>query len=226
MAEYDIGKELGSDAAGTHADAIDAATLKVLKNTYFLLGMTLAFSALCSVAGMALNMPYMGLWMLLPYFGILFAVEKTKNSAFGIFWVFALTGWLGLTMAPILNFYIANMGFEPILMALGGTAGIFFASSAYILTTKKNLNFMTGFLMTGILVAFVAGIANVFLQMQALALVVSSMFIVLSTGIMMWQTSAIVNGGETNYISATVTLFVSIYNVFLNLLALIGLSGD
>ena len=221
MAEYDIAKELRGEAV-----AVDESTLKVLKNTYFLLGMTLAFSALSAVAGIMFNMPYMGLWMLLPYFGILFAVEKNKNNSWGILWVFALTGWLGLTLAPILSAYIAGIGYEPIIMALGGTAAIFFASSAYVLTTKKNLNFLSGFIMTGILVAFIAAIANVFLQIQGLALVVSSMFLILSTALMMWQTSAIINGGETNYISATVTLFVSIYNVFVSLLSLIGMSND
>ena len=112
------------------------------------------------------------------------------------------------------------------MMALGGTALVFFAASGYVLTTRKNLSFMTGFLMTGILVAFVAGIANVFLQIQGLALAVSAMFAFLSAGIIMWQTSAIIHGGERNYISATVTLFVMIYNLFLSLLQLIGLADD
>lgn len=205
---------------------VDAGALKVLRNTYFLLGLTLSFSAVCAMIGMVLRMPYLGLWMLLPYIGLLFAVEKNKNNGSGLLWVFALTGWLGLTLAPILNAYMSAIGFEPIALALGGTATIFFAGSAYVLTTKKNLNFMTGFLMTGILVAFIAGIANFFLQIQGLALAVSCMFLVLSSGLMMWQTSEIIHGGETNYISATVTLFVSIYNIFLSLLSLIGLSND
>lgn len=221
MSDYNLASH-----TSTATQEVDAGALKVLRNTYFLLGMTLSFSALCAVIGMVMNMPYLGLWMLLPYIGILFAVEKNKNNAWGLVWVFALTGWLGLTLAPILNFYMASIGFEPIAMALGGTAAIFFASSAYVLTTKKNLNFMTGFLMTGVLVAFIASIANVFLQIQGLALAVSCMFLVLSSGLMMWQTSAIIHGGETNYISATVTLFVSIYNVFLSLLSLLGLSND
>ncbi len=210
----------------TASGSLNPAAVAVLRNTYLLLGMTLAFSALMAVLGMAINMPYLGLWMLLPYFGILYAVEKTKNSAAGILWVFTLTGWLGLTLAPILSAYIAGIGYKPILTALGGTALIFFASSGYVLLTRKDMSFMTGFLMTGILVAFVAAIANIFFQMQALALAVSCMFLVLSSGLMMWQTSAIVHGGETNYISATVTLFVSIYNVFLSLLSLLGLSND
>lgn len=221
MSEYNVASQTGRATT-----EVSESALKVLRNTYFLLGMTLTFSAICAVAGMALNMPYLGLWMLLPYMGILFAVEKSKNSVWGIFWVFALTGWLGLTLTPILSTYMGAIDFEPIALALGGTATIFFVSSAYVLTTKKNLNFMSGFLMTGILVAFIAGIANVFLQIQGLALVVSSMFLILSSGLMMWQTSRIIHGGETNYISATVTLFVSIYNVFLSLLSLIGMSND
>lgn len=221
MSDYNLASQ-----SATASVEVSESALKVLRNTYFLLGMTLSFSAICAVAGMMMRMPYLGLWMLLPYVGILFAVEKNKNNSWGIVWVFALTGWLGLTLAPILSAYMGAIGFEPIALALGGTATIFFASSAYVLTTKKNLNFMTGFLMTGILVAFIAGVANVFLQIQGLALAVSCMFLVLSSGLMMWQTSAIIHGGETNYISATVTLFVSIYNVFLSLLSLIGMSND
>lgn len=226
MSDYNQISTQGHVDQGSTSRSLNPAAVSVLRNTYMLLGMTLAFSTAMAVVGMAINMPYLGLWMLLPYFGLLFAVEKTKNSAVGIFWVFALTGWLGLTLAPILSAYLGAIGFEPIALALGGTALIFFSSSAYVLITKKDLSFMTGFLMTGVLVAFVAAIANVFLQIQGLALAVSCMFLVISSGLMMWQTSAIVHGGETNYISATVTLFVSIYNVFLSLLSLLGMSND
>lgn len=222
MNDYKVTTATSRSGAGTLPDA----TLRVLRNTYLLLGMTLAFSAFAALAGMAAGMPFMGLWMLLPYIGFLVAVEKTKNSIWGIFWVFALTGWLGLTLAPVLNMYLGAVGAEPIVMALGGTALIFFASSAWVLTTRKDLTFMTGFLMTGILVAFIASIANFFFQIQGVALAVSAMFLVLGTGLMMWQTSNIIHGGETNYISATVTLFVSIYNVFLSLLHLIGIGND
>lgn len=226
MSDYNqISTQARVDQASS-SRSLNPAAVSVLRNTYMLLGMTLAFSTAMAVVGMAINMPYLGLWMLLPYFGLLFAVEKTKSSAAGIFWVFALTGWLGLTLAPILSAYLGAIGFEPIALALGGTALIFFTSSAYVLITKKDLSFMTGFLMTGVLVAFIAAIANVFLQIQGLALAVSCMFLVISSGLMMWQTSAIVHGGETNYISATVTLFVSIYNVFLSLLSLLGMNSD
>ena len=112
------------------------------------------------------------------------------------------------------------------MLALGSTALVFFAASAFVMTTRKNLNFMTGFLMTGMLVAFVAAIANIFLQIPALALTISAAFAFISTGMIMWQTSAIIHGGERNYISATVTLFVMIYNLFLSLLHLFGMNDD
>lgn len=213
-------------AKGIETTVLSSDVGKVLRNTYMLLGATLTFSALMAGLSMAINAPYFGLWTLLPYFLFLWMTEKNKNNAMGLVWVFALTGWLGFTLGPILNFYLAMRGAEPILMALGGTALVFFGASGYVLTTRKNLSFMTGFLMTGVLVAFVAGIANAFLHIQGLALAVSSMFAFLSAGIIMWQTSEIIHGGERNYISATVTLFVMIYNLFLSLLQLIGMADD
>ena len=212
--------------SGIQSTALDPAVVKVLRSTYMLLGATLAFSAAMAGVAMSLNVPYFGLWTLLPYFLCLWMTEKNKNSAMGIVWVFALTGWLGFTLGPILNMYLAVRGAEPIMMALGSTALVFFASSAYVMTTRKNLNFMTGFLMTGMLVAFVAAIANIFLQIPALALTVSAAFALISTGMIMWLTSAIIHGGERNYISATVRLFVMIYNLFLSLLQLFGMGSD
>ncbi|MDP6198378.1 MAG: Bax inhibitor-1/YccA family protein [Porticoccaceae bacterium] len=211
---------------GIESTALDANVAKVLRNTYLLLSVTLAFSAVMAGVAMAINAPYFGLWTLLPYFICLWMVEKNKNNGSGIVWVFALTGWMGFTLGPILSMFLAVKGAEPIVMALGSTALIFFASSAYVLTTKKNLNFMTGFLMTGMLVAFVAAIANYFLQIPALSLTVSAVFAFLSSAIIMWQTSAIIHGGERNYISATVTLFVMIYNLFISLLQIFGIMGD
>ena len=200
---------------------------KVLRNTYALLALTVAFSALVSALAVQLNVPYMGPWITLGvYIGLLFAVEKTKNSALGLVFVFALTGWLGFTLGPILNFYLHTSGFEPILMALGGTALIFFGLSGYILVTRKDMSFATGFLMTGIIVAFVAAIANIFLQISGLAMAISCMFLFLSSGLIMWQTSAIIHGGERNYISATVTLYVMLYNIFTILLSFLGGSND
>ena len=211
---------------GIESTALDANVAKVLRNTYLLLSVTLAFSAVMAGVAMAINAPYFGLWTLLPYVICLWMVEKNKNSASGIIWVFALTGWMGFTLGPILSMFLATRGAEPIIMALGTTALIFFAASAYVLTTKKNLSFMTGFLMTGLLVAFVAAIANFFLQIPALSLTVSAVFALLSSAMIMWQTSAIFHGGERNYISATVTLFVMIYNLFVSLLQIFGIMGD
>ena len=211
---------------GIESTALDTNVAKVLRNTYLLLSVTLAFSAVMAGVAMAVNAPYFGLWTLLPYVICLWMVEKNKNNASGIIWVFALTGWMGFTLGPILNMFLAARGAEPIIMALGSTALIFFAASAYVLTTKKNLSFMTGFLMTGLLVAFVAAFANFFLQIPALSLTVSAVFALLSSAMIMWQTSAIIHGGERNYISATVTLFVMIYNLFISLLQIFGIMGD
>ena len=205
---------------------LDTSATRVLRNTYALLAMTLLFSACTASVSMAINAPYMGLWTLLPYFVLLYLVEKNKNSAMGLVWVFGLTGWLGFTLGPILNFYLHTSGADVIFMALGGTAAIFFGLSAYVLVTKKDLSFATGFLCTGMLVAFVAGIANVFLNIPALGLAVSCLFMFLSSGLIMWQTSQIIHGGERNYISATVTLYVMIYNLFSILLSLLGGSND
>lgn len=217
---------LTRNSSGITSTALSPEVSKVLRSTYLLLAVTLTFSAFMAAVAMMVNAPYFGLWTLLPYFLCLWMVEKNKNSSAGILWVFALTGWMGFTLGPILNFYMASKGAEPILTALGATALVFFAASAYVLTTKKNLSFMGGFLMVGMLVAFVAGIANVFLEVRGLSLAVSSAFALISAGVIMWQTSAIIHGGERNYISATVTLFVMIYNLFISLLQLIGLSDD
>lgn len=198
---------------------------KVLRNTYVLLAMTLAFSALVASLAYAFNAPFMHpLLMLGGYFALLFAVTKTQNSGWGLVWVFALTGWLGYTLGPMISYYTHISGFEPVLMALGGTAIIFFGLSGYVLVTRKDLSFMTGFLMTGILVAFIAGVANLFLNISGLGMAVSCAFLFLSSGIIMWQTSQIIHGGERNYISATVTLYVMLYNIFTILLSFLG--GD
>ena len=211
---------------GIQSTALSPEVTKVLRSTYMLLGTTIAFSAIMAGISMAVDAPHFGLFTLLPYFLCLWMTEKNKNSSKGLFWVFALTGWLGFTLGPILNMYMAVKGSEPIMLALGSTALIFFAASAFVLATRKNLSFMTGFLMTGVLVAFVAAIANVFLQIPLLSLTVSSVFALLSAGIIMWQTSAIIHGGERNYISATVTLFVMVYNLFFSLLHIFGIMGD
>jgi modulator of FtsH protease len=202
-------------------------TNKVLRNTYLLLGATLAFSALMAGVSMALNLPPFGLITLLVYFGLLLAVTKTQNSAWGILWTFALTGFLGLTLGPILNLYLAALpnGSQIVMTALGTTAVAFLGLSAYAVKSGRDFSFMGGFLTIGAIGAFVLALVAYFFQLPTLSLVVSGLFLVVSGGLMLYQTSAIVNGGETNYISATVTLYVSIYNMFLSLLHLLGFAG-
>lgn len=201
---------------------------KVLRNTYMLLAMTLLFSSAVAGLSMAFNWPHPGLILtLVGYFGLLFFVEKTKNSAMGLVAVFALTGFMGLTLGPIVNMYaqLPN-GTELIAMALGTTGLIFVTMSGWVLATGKELSGWGKSLTVGILLAFVLGLGAIFFEMPALSLAVSGMFIILMTGLIAYQTSAIIHGGETNYISATVTLFVSIYNLFLSLLQIFGALSD
>ena len=179
---------------------------------------------------MYLRLPYFGLLITLGgYFGLLFLVAKLRNSAFGILAVFALTGFMGLTLGPIVGAYTTafSNGAELVGMAMTGTAVIFLSLSFYAITSQKDFSFMSGFLTAGIVVAFLAGIAAYFFQMPALSLAVSSAFILLMSGLILYETSNIIHGGETNYIMATVTLYISIYNLFLSLLHLLGVfSGD
>jgi modulator of FtsH protease len=202
-------------------------TNKVLRNTYSLLSMTLIFSALCAGIAVKTNMPPLGMLItLVGYFGLLFLTTKFSNSAMGLVFVFALTGFMGLTLGPIISMYLSiPNGGQIVMTAMGGTGIIFLGLSGYVLTTRKDFSFLGGFLMVGILVAFLAGIASMFLSMPGLSLAVSAMFVLLMSGLILYQTSAIINGGETNYILATVTLFVSIYNLFLSLLQLLGAFG-
>ena len=163
---------------------------------------------------------------LVGYFGLLFLTTKLRNSAWGLVSVFALTGFMGLTLGPIISMYLSiPNGSQIVMTAMGGTGVIFLGLSGYALTTRKDFSFLGGFLMVGILVAFLAGIASIFLSMPALSLAVSAMFILLMSGLILYQTSQIIHGGETNYIMATVTLYVSIYNLFLSLLQLLGAFG-
>ena len=199
-------------------------TNKVLRNTYTLLSMTLLFSALTAGASMALNLPHPGLIItLVGYFGLLFLTTKYRDSGLGIACVFALTGFMGYTLGPILNTYLALAnGGQIVMTAMGGTSAIFLGLSGYALTTRKDFSFMGGFLMVGILAAFMAGLAAIFFEIPALSLAVSAMFVLLMSGLILYETSNIINGGETNYIMATVTLYVAIFNLFTSLLHLLG----
>ncbi len=204
------------------------ATNKVLKNTYLLLSMTLLFSAATAALAMYLNLPHPGMILtMVIYFGLLFLTSKFSNSAIGILCVFGLTGFMGLTLGPILNMYVNTFsnGHELIITALGGTGVIFLGLSAYALTTRKDFSFMGGFLMVGIMVAFLAGIGAMVFSLPSLALAVSAMFMLLMSAMILYQTSEIIHGGETNYILATVSLYVSIYNLFTILLQFLGVFG-
>ena len=200
---------------------------KVLRNTYALLSMTLIFSGLCAGIAVKMNVPPLGLLItMVGYFGLLFLTTKFSNSGLGLLCVFALTGFMGVTLGPIISMYLSiPNGHSIVMTAMGGTGVIFLGLSGYALTTRKDFSFLGGFLMVGILVAFLAGLAAYFLSMPGLSLAVSAMFILLMSGLILYQTSAIIHGGETNYILATVTLFVSIYNLFLSLLHLLGAFG-
>nr|WP_247741730.1 Bax inhibitor-1/YccA family protein [Endozoicomonas sp. G2_1] len=200
---------------------------KVLRNTYMLLGMTLAFSAVTAGISMAMNLSHMAaLVMTLVAFGLLFVVNKQADKASGIFWIFAFTGLMGASLGPLLNVYAAMPGGASLIMqALGGTAVIFFALSAYALTSKKDFSFMGGFLMIGLIVVIVAGIANIFLQIPALYLAGRAAIVLIMSGLILFDTSRIIHGGETNYIRATVSLYLNIYNLFVSLLQLLGVFG-
>lgn len=200
------------------------ATNKLIRNTYTLLAMTLLFSAATAGASIALNLPPLGLVVtLVGYFGLLFLTHRLQNSAWGLAAIFGLTGFMGLTLGPIINLYLGlPNGGQIVMTAMGGTGAIFLGLSAYALTTRKNFSFMGGFLMVGILVAFLIGLAAVFFQMPMVSLAVSAMFVLLMSGFILYQTSMLIHGGETNYIVATVSLYVSIYNLFLSLLQLLA----
>lgn len=202
-------------------------TNKVLRNTYTLLSMTLLFSALTAGISLAFNLPHPGIILtLVGYFGLLFLTTKFRAQSLGILFVFALTGFMGYTLGPIINNYLslANGG-QVVMMAMGGTGVIFLGLSGYALTTRKDFSFMGSFLMVGILLAFVAGLAAIFFEISSLSLAVSSLFVLLMAGLILYETSNIIHGGETNYIMATVTLFVSIFNLFTSLLHLMGFMG-
>ena len=205
------------------------STNKVLKNTYMLLGMTLAFSAVCATISMAMVLGHgAALVLSLVGFGLLFVVHKMADSSKGLLAIFAFTGVMGASIGPMLNYYLSMPGGSALVMqALGGTAVVFFGLSAYALTTRKDFSYMGGFLTVGLLVAVVAMIANIFLNIPALSLTISAAVIMIMSGLILFDTSRIINGGETNYIRATVSLYLSIYNLFIHMLHLLtALSGD
>lgn len=206
----------------------ELATNKVLRNTYMLLGMTLLFSAVTAAAAMAVGISQgVAMIMMFGAIGIVwFVLPKTVNSPMGLVWTFAFTGLLGASLAPLLSFYLAAGMGGLVLQALGGTAFIFFALSAYALVTRKDFSFMGGMLFIGLLVALAAILLNIFLEIPALSMAVSGAVILIMSGFILFDTSRIIHGGETNYITATVSLYLSVYNIFIHLLSLLGIMND
>ena len=194
-----------------------------------LLSMTLLFSAAMAGVSIALNLPHPGIIItLVGYLGLLFLTYKLKNSAWGLLSVFGLTGFMGITLGPIISHYLSlPNGGQVVMSAMGATGALFLGLSAYALTTRKDFSFMGGFLFVGVMVAFLAGLGAIFFEMPMLALAVSGMFVLLASGLILYETSQLIHGGETNYIIATVSLYVSIYNLFASLLHIFGAtSGD
>lgn len=217
-------------APGARSQEAVLATNKVLKNTYLLLSMTLLFSAVTATAGMFIVLPPMMYWVLFfVSFGLLFWVHASADSSMGLVAVFAFTGLLGFILGPMLAYYLTALPNGPaiVMQALGGTGLIFLTLSGYVLTTRKDFSFMRGFLLTGLIVIIVAMLANFFLNMPALSLAISAAAVMIFSGLILFDTSRIIHGGETNYIRATVSLYLDIYNLFVHLLHLLAvLSGS
>jgi len=218
------------DQAITQSEARGVEANKVLKNTYLLLSATLAFSAVTAGVSMAMNMPPIAYLIALISAMVLgiFVLPRTANSASGIGVIFLITGLMGFGLGSVLSMYLAlPKGPEIIATAFGGTGVIFLGLSGYALTTKRDFSFMGGFLFAGMMVVVIAMLANIFLALPALALAVSAGIILLMSGFILFDTSRIIHGGETNYIMATYGLYLSIFNIFISLLNILGvMSGD
>lgn len=223
MNDYRFNQNVASHSSNT----MQIATNTVLKNTYMLLAMTLAFSAISAYAAIFMNIGQINPWIFLAgAFGFQFLIHLTANSAFGIIATFLFSGFMGFTAGPILNYVISTGASHLVMIALGGTAMIFFGLSGYILTTQKDMSFLSGALVAGSVVALVAVLVSISFQIPALHLAVCVLFMLIASGMIMFQTSAIIHGGETNYIIATVTLYLSIYNIFMALLQLLLAFSD
>lgn len=216
----------------TDSQSTVVSTNKVLRNTYLLLSMTLLFSAAMAGVAMALEVPHMGFLPLIVSLVLLFAISKLRNSAWSLLLVFAFTGILGFSLGPILNYYMASAaGTQTVVMAAGLTGMIFLSLSGYTLVTQKDFSFMSGFLFTGmwvvlgaILLMFVGSWMGY--NVSPLHLAISGVIVLLMSGLILYDTSQIIHGGETNYVMATVSLYLSIYNIFISLLHIIGFAGD
>jgi modulator of FtsH protease len=215
------------NTAVTRSSGAILQTNKLIRNTYMLLSMTLIFSGLTAFLSVAMNAPY-GIAFVATLVGIgmlWFVLPRTQNSSAGIPVIFAITGLLGFGLGPMLSYYL-NVNPNIVMVAMGGTGAIFLGLSGYALTTRKDFSFMGGFIFVGMLVAIGAMVVNIFLGIPALALAVSAAVIMIMSGFILFQTSAMIHGGETNYISATASLFLSILNIFTSLLHILGAFGD
>jgi modulator of FtsH protease len=212
-----------------HSEASLLATHKVLRNTYALLALTLLFSAVMAGVSISVAAPYgVSTVSSLVAMGLLwFVMPRTANSSAGLWVIFLITGLLGFGLGPIISHYLAlPNGGQVVMTALGGTGLIFLGLSGYVLTTRKDFTFIGGFLAVGMMLALVAIVANLFLHMPVFSLALSALFILLMSGMILYQTSEIIHGGETNYIMATVTLYLAIYNLFISLLQILGVASD
>ncbi len=223
-----VARVINGSAVGT------ASSSSVLRNTYTLLAITLLFSAATAGISMAINPPqFTGLVCSLVAMGLIwFVLPRTANSAAGLGVVFGITGLLGFGLGPMLSHYL-NMpnGSQIVMQALGTTGAVFIALSAYVMVTKKDFSFMGGFLMAGLIVAVVSMLVVVVAAMfgypmPGVSLALSALVALLMCGFILYDTSRIINGGETNYIMATIGLYLSIYNLFVSLLHLMGMSSD
>ena len=194
---------------------------KVLKNTYMLLGATISFAAIVAYVAAVMNLPHPGFVItLVGFYGILFAIHKTQHSSASLFWTFFLTGFLGYTLGPILAFLSANAP-KILVQALGGTGLIFFGLSAWVLTTKKDFTFLRSAIVAGFWVLLLSMIGAYAFEISGLELAISVGFIAFASMFILYETSSIIRGGQTNYVLATVSLFVSLYNLFVSLIHLL-----
>jgi len=202
-------------------------TNQLIKNTYTLLSMTLIFAGVTAFIGVAMGASFgIALGANLVAIGLLwFVLPKAANSAKGIPVIFGITGLLGFGLGPLIGHYLA-IDSSIVMTALGGTGAIFLGLSGYALTSRKDFSFMGGFLMVGLVVVIGASLLNIFVQIPALSLAVSAAVVMIMSGLILYQTSALINGGETNYIMATAGLFLSILNLFQALLHLLGVFSD
>jgi len=226
--DYRILPATTAGTAGTIPGTSELASNRVLRNTYLLLSATLLFSAAMAGLAMAVGMPYLGpIVTLVGYFGLLFITYRLRNSAAGIAAVFALTGFMGLTLGPMLSAYLQNVpnGGELVMTSLGITGLLFAGLSAYVVRSRRDMSFMGSFLTVGLFGLLGVIVVGLFVDLSAFQMVISSAVVLLMAGCILYETSAIIHGGQTNYILATVSLYVSIYNIFVNLLALLGLGG-